>query len=113
MEKGYSYLLFRKWARKRLVVDNCSNSHERSAAAAAIQNVLAISSTSSSQIYGEIGGCISSATYSPKQASIVATGNERQYRTTSSADGHFELHVPAGTYEVQIQSADATVPLPH
>jgi hypothetical protein len=108
LEKGWNYLLFAYNTDKVLEVYGCGNSLELSKASETLKEIDGVLKHEEARSGGNIRGRVEpSSGEAGEMAGIQVTtrGDSRIYRALTRSDGSFDIHVPAGTYSLQVRSS--------
>lgn len=95
--KGETYLLFLSYHKqaRSWELDGCGNSAPISQAAAVLKEIDRLNAAKKSD-----GGMILGEFWFDPGVTVTAHGTNRSFSTHSDEQGHFRIHVPAGTYSV-------------
>jgi hypothetical protein len=99
-EKGESYLLFISYKKeyKAWALDGCSNSGPIELVAETLKSIEQLRA-------GGHGGTIQGLVWPDAGATVTARGTTGVFKATTSEEGEFEIHVPAGEYRVSVRHA--------
>jgi len=107
LEFGRSYLLFANQGTGVPEIFGCGNSAEVGSASSAITEIRKTMKATRSPVGGDIGGILESygdGTYNLGGIVVSAENSKGKYHATTSSDGSFHIHAPAGTYRVKADS---------